>query len=170
AASMTYTKDLGNLPPNVGTPTYLAEEARKLARAVEKLTVKVIEEKEMKELGMGALLYVSNGSAQPAKLIIMEYKGGKKGDKPHIIVGKGITFDTGGISLKPGPDMDQMKYDMCGAASVLGTMLAVTELKLPLNVMGVITAAENMPGGRASRPGDIVTTMSGQTVEILNTD
>lgn len=170
AAGMSYTRDLGNLPPNVCTPTYLAEEAKKLAKAVEKLAVKIIDEKEMKELGMGALLSVSNGSAQPAKLIIMEYKGGKKGAKPHIIVGKGITFDTGGISLKPGPDMDQMKFDMCGAASVLGTMKAVTDMKLPLNVIGVITAAENMPSGTASRPGDIVTTMSGQTVEILNTD
>ncbi|HVL00065.1 MAG TPA: leucyl aminopeptidase [Dongiaceae bacterium] len=170
ADGMSYTKDLGNLPPNVCTPTYLADEAKKLAKSVEKLTLKVIDEKEMKELGMGALLSVSAGSAQPAKLIIMDYRGGKKNDKPHIIVGKGITFDTGGISLKPGPDMDQMKYDMCGAASVLGTMKAITDLKLPLNVIGVITSAENMPGGTASRPGDIVSTMSGQTVEILNTD
>lgn len=170
ATGMSYTRDLGNLPPNVCTPTYLADEAKKLAKAVEKLTVKIIDEKEMKELGMGALLSVSNGSAQPAKLIILEYKGGKKGDKPHAIVGKGITFDTGGISLKPGADMDQMKFDMCGAASVLGTMKAITDLKLPLNVIGVISAAENMPSGTASRPGDIVTTLSGQTVEILNTD
>ena len=170
AGGMSYTRDLGNLPPNVCTPTYLADEAKKLAKTVEKMTLKVIDEKEMKELGMGALLSVSAGSIQPAKLIIMDYKGGRKGDKPHIIVGKGITFDTGGISLKPGPDMDQMKYDMCGAASVLGTMKAITDLKLPLNVIGVITSAENMPGGKASRPGDIVTTMSGQTVEILNTD
>ena len=116
AGGMSYTKDLGNLPPNVCTPTYLADEAKKLAKSVEKMTLKVIDEKEMKELGMGALLSVSAGSVQPAKLIIMDYRGGKKGDKPHIIVGKGITFDTGGISLKPGPDMDQMKYDMCGAA------------------------------------------------------
>ncbi len=171
ADGMNYTRDLGNLPPNVCHPTYLAEEAKKLAKSHDKkLTLKVIDEKEMKELGMGALLSVSAGSAQPAKLIIMDYKGGKKGDKPHIIVGKGITFDTGGISLKPGPDMDQMKFDMCGAASVLGTMKTVTDLQLPLNVIGVITAAENMPSGTASRPGDIVTTMSGQTVEILNTD
>ena len=170
ASGMSYTKDLGNLPPNVCTPTYLADEAKKLAKSVEKMTLKVIDEKEMKELGMGALLSVSAGSVQPAKLIIMDYRGGKKNEKPHIIVGKGITFDTGGISLKPGPDMDQMKYDMCGAASVLGTMKAITDMKLPLNVIGVITSAENMPGGKASRPGDIVTTMSGQTVEILNTD
>ncbi|NPU94613.1 MAG: leucyl aminopeptidase [Gammaproteobacteria bacterium] len=170
AGGMSYTKDLGNLPPNVCTPTYLADEAKKLAKSVEKMTLKVIDEKEMKELGMGALLSVSAGSVQPAKLIIMDYRGGKKNEKPHIIVGKGITFDTGGISLKPGPDMDQMKYDMCGAASVLGTMKAITDMKLPLNVIGVITSAENMPGGKASRPGDIVTTMSGQTVEILNTD
>ena len=170
AAGMSFTKDLGNLPPNVCNPTYLADEAKKLGKAVEKLTVKILDEKEMKELGMGAFLSVSAGSAQPGKLIIMEYKGGKKTEKPHVIVGKGITFDTGGISLKPGADMDQMKFDMCGAASVLGTMKAITEMKLPLNVVGVIAAAENMPGGKASRPGDIVTTMSGQTVEILNTD
>ena len=170
ANGMDLARTLGNLPGNVCTPSYLASEAKKMARNNPSLSVKIIEEKEMKTLGMGALLSVSNGSDQPAKLIIMDYKGGKKGDQPHVIVGKGITFDTGGISLKPGPDMDQMKFDMCGAASVLGTMKAITDMELPLNVVGVITSAENMPSGGASRPGDIVKTMAGLTVEILNTD
>ena len=170
ANGMDTTRTLGNLPGNECPPAYLAKEAKKIARGQKKLSVKIIEEKEMKELGMGALLSVSAGSDQPAKLIIMEYKGGKKGDAPHVLVGKGVTFDTGGISLKPGPDMDQMKFDMCGAASVLGTMQAVVEMDLALNVIGVITSAENMPSGGATRPGDIVTTMAGLTVEILNTD
>lgn len=170
ANGMDLARTLGNLPGNICTPSYLASEAKKMARNTPDLSVKIIEEKEMKALGMGALLSVSNGSDQPAKLIIMDYKGGKKGDQPHVIVGKGITFDTGGISLKPGPDMDQMKFDMCGAASVLGTMKAVMEMELPLNVVGVVTSAENMPSGGASRPGDIVKTMAGLTVEILNTD
>ncbi|MFP5383029.1 MAG: leucyl aminopeptidase, partial [Gammaproteobacteria bacterium] len=117
-----------------------------------------------------AFLSVAQGSEQPGRIIAMEYRGGKTGDKPFVFVGKGITFDTGGVSLKPGAGMDEMKYDMCGAATVFGIMKAVAELKLPANVVGVVAAAENMPSGRASRPGDIVTTMSGQTVEILNTD
>ena len=170
ANGMDTTRTLGNLPGNECPPAYLAKEAKKIARGQKKLSIKVIEEKEMKELGMGALLSVSAGSDQPAKLIIMEYKGGKKGDAPHILVGKGVTFDTGGISLKGGADMDQMKFDMCGAASVLGTMQAVVEMDLPLNVIGVITSAENMPSGGATRPGDIITTMAGLTVEVLNTD
>lgn len=167
---MDYTRDLGNIPGNVCTPAYLAKEAQKLARSCAKLSTKIIDEKEMKSLGMGALLSVSAGSKQPAKLIIMEYKGGKRGDQPHVLVGKGITFDTGGISLKPGQNMDQMKFDMCGAASVFGTMKAICELAPSQNFIGVVSAAENMPSGEATRPGDIVTTMSGQTVEILNTD
>ncbi|PCJ36951.1 MAG: leucyl aminopeptidase [Moraxellaceae bacterium] len=167
---MNTTRTLGNLPGNECPPAYLAKEAKKIARGQKKLSVKVIEEKEMQELGMGALLSVSAGSDQPAKLIIMNYSGGKKGDAPHILVGKGVTFDTGGISLKPGADMDQMKFDMCGAASVLGTMQAIVEMELPLNVIGVITSAENMPSGGATRPGDIVTSMAGLTIEILNTD
>lgn len=170
ANGMNYTRDLGNLPGNVCHPTYLAKEAQKLARGNAKLTTKIIDEKEMNSLGMGALLSVSAGSKQPAKLIIMEYKGGKRGDQPHVLVGKGITFDTGGISLKPGLNMEQMKFDMCGAASVFGTMKAITELAPAANYVGVIAAAENMPSGEATRPGDIVTTMSGQTVEIINTD
>jgi len=170
ANGMDLSRTLGNLPGNECPPAYLAKEAKGLARGNKKLTVKIIEEKEMKELGMGALLSVSAGSDQPAKLIIMEYKGGKPTAKPHVLVGKGVTFDTGGISLKPGGDMDQMKFDMCGAAGVLGTMKAIIEMDMPLNVVGVVTSAENMPSGGASRPGDIVTTMSGLTVEILNTD
>jgi len=158
------------LPGNICTPTYLASEAKRLARGQAALSVKVLEEKQMKELGMGSLLSVSAGSDQPAKLIVMEYAGGGKKDAPIALVGKGITFDTGGISLKPGAGMDEMKFDMCGAASVLGTMQTLLELKLPINVVGIIAASENMPNGRATKPGDIVTSMSGQTIEILNTD
>ena len=170
ANGMCYTRDLGNTPPNICNPTYLAQEAKKLARECKALTTTVLDEKAMKALGMGALLSVGNGSDTPSRLIVMEYKGGPKNQSPHVLVGKGITFDTGGISLKPAPDMDAMKWDMCGAASVFGTMRAVIDMALPMNVVGVVAAAENMPSGKASRPGDIVTTMSGQTVEILNTD
>jgi leucyl aminopeptidase len=119
---------------------------------------------------MGALLAVSAGSAQPAKLIVMQYNGGKKGEQPQVLVGKGVTFDSGGISIKPAAKMDEMKFDMCGAASVVGTMTAVAELELPINIIGVIAASENMPSGTATKPGDVVTSMSGQTIEILNTD
>ncbi len=170
AAGVKLTKDLGNLPPNICTPTYLAEQAQALAREFPALRVEVLEESDLERLGMGALLAVTHGSAQPAKLIQLDYRQGPAARKPHVLVGKGVTFDTGGISLKPGEGMDEMKYDMCGAASVLGTLRACVELKLPLNVIGLIPAVENMPGGRASRPGDIVTSLSGQTIEILNTD
>ena len=170
AAGMDFTRDLGNTPGNVCHPSYLAREAQKLARGNSKLTTRILDEKEMKSLGMGSLLSVSAGSKQPAKLIIMEYKGGKKTDKPHVLVGKGITFDTGGISLKPGLNMDQMKFDMCGAASVFGTMKALCQLEPAANFIGLVAAAENMPSGEATRPGDIVKTMAGLTVEILNTD
>jgi leucyl aminopeptidase len=134
------------------------------------MKVTVLERDDMEKLGMGALLAVAQGSAQPPKLIVLEYRAGPKTQKPVALVGKGITFDTGGISIKPAPEMDEMKFDMCGAASVLGTLKAVGEMRLPLNVVGLIPTTENMPGGRAIKPGDIVTTMSGQTVEILNTD
>src|SRR5690606_25114280 len=147
-------RELGDLPGNICTPSYLADEARRLARGQPKLSVKVVEEKQMRELGMGALLSVSAGSEEPAKLIVMEYRGAAKGAAPIALVGKGITFDTGGISLKPGQSMDEMKYDMCGAASVLGTMQTLLELQPKLNVVAVIAAAENMPDGRASKPGD----------------
>ena len=170
ASGMKLAKDLGNLPGNICTPTYLASQARTLKKGSRKLNVTVLEETQMKKLGMGALISVSNGSVEPAKLVCMEYKGGGVNERPIVLVGKGITFDTGGISIKPGAAMDEMKFDMCGAASVLGTIKACCELDLPLNVVGVLACAENMPGGRATKPGDIVSTMSGQTVEILNTD
>ena len=170
ASGMNLAKELGNLPGNICTPTYLAEQALALKKGVKKLKVNILEEAQMKKLGMGALLSVSTGSVEPAKLVCMEYNGGNDDERPIVLVGKGITFDTGGISLKPGSTMDEMKFDMCGAASVLGTMKACCELDLPINVVGVIACAENMPDGKATKPGDVVTTMSGQTVEILNTD
>ncbi|MGA9852677.1 MAG: leucyl aminopeptidase [Gammaproteobacteria bacterium] len=169
AAGMALAKDLGNLPPNICTPSYLAGEARKLGKNA-KLKVTVLEEAQMKKLGMGALLAVSQGSRQPAKLIIMEYHGGAKGAKPQVLVGKGITFDSGGISIKPSAAMDEMKFDMCGAASVFGTIKAVMQMGLKMNLVGVVPSSENLPDGNAVKPADIVKTMSGQTVEILNTD
>lgn len=165
-----FTKNLANLPSNICTPTYIAEQAKKLAKAYKTITTKVLEEKDMKKLGMGAILAVSKGSAQDAKLISIEYKGSKKTKGPIALVGKGVTFDTGGISLKSADSMIGMKYDMCGAATVLGTIIAAAELKLPINIVGVIATTENMPGGNAIKPEDIVTTLSGQTVEIMNTD
>src|SRR5712692_10298724 len=135
-----------------------------------RLAVEVLEQKDMEKLGMGSLLSVSRGSHQPPKLVILRYTGAGKKDRPVVLVGKGITFDTGGISIKPSAEMDEMKFDMCGAASVLGTLHAVAELRLKLNVIGIVPACENMPGGAATKPGDIVTSMSGQTIEILNTD
>ena len=161
---------LADLPGNICTPAYLAQQARKLARDNTKLSTTIVEEKKMRELGMGSLLSVTAGTDQPAKLIVMNYKGGKSGDKPYVLVGKGITFDSGGISLKPGAKMDEMKYDMGGAASVFGTLSAITEMGLPLNVVGIVAAAENMPSGGATKPGDVVTSMSGKTIEVLNTD
>ena len=169
AAGQTLAKDLGNLPPNVCHPTYLADEARRIAQE-HGLEVEVLERDDMAKLGMHSLLAVARGSHQPPKLIVLHYTGGKASEKPVVLVGKGVTFDTGGISLKPGAEMDEMKYDMCGAASVLGTIQAVAAMKLPINLSVVVPATENMPGGNATRPGDIVTSMSGQTIEILNTD
>jgi len=162
-------RTLGNLPPNICTPSYLAEEAKKLARQY-RLGLQVLERREMEKLGMGALLSVTRGSHQPPKLIVLRYQGAAKSKKPVVLVGKGITFDTGGISLKPAAEMDEMKYDMAGAASVLGALRALAGMKAPVNAIAVVPACENMPGGGASRPGDVVTTLSGQTVEILNTD
>lgn len=170
ARGMDLAKTLGNLPGNICTPTYLAAKALALGKAHKSIKTTVLEEKDMQKLGMGSFLSVTRGSEQPAKLITMEYHGGDKKQKPVVLVGKGITFDSGGISLKPGADMDEMKYDMCGAASVLGTMQAIAEMGLKLNVVGVIPTCENLPSGRATKPGDIVTSMSGQTIEILNTD
>jgi len=170
AAGVKFARDLGNMPPNRCHPTWLAEQAQALASEFPLLQAQIFEEAEMEQMGMHALLAVSRGSAQPAKLIRLDYRQGPAAQKPYVLVGKGVTFDSGGISLKPAPEMDEMKYDMCGAASVLGTLRACAELKLPLNVTGLIPAVENMPGGRATRPGDIVTSLSGQTIEILNTD
>ncbi len=167
--AMALAKDLGNLPGNVCTPSYLARTAQRLARQHDKIHARVIEEAGMKRLGMNSLLSVTHGTAEPAKLIVLEYKGGGR-SKPVVLVGKGITFDTGGISLKPGPGMDEMKFDMCGAAAVIGTMAAIAKLGLPINVTAVVPSAENLPSGTATRPGDIVKSMSGQTIEILNTD
>ncbi|MFT7688241.1 MAG: leucyl aminopeptidase [Candidatus Azotimanducaceae bacterium] len=163
-------KDLGNMPSNICHPSYLAAEAVKMASKYKSLSAKILSEKDMEKLGMHSLLSVGHGSAQPSKLIIIHHKGGKPKDQPHVLVGKGVTFDTGGISLKPGAGMWDMIYDMCGAATVFGTMKAIAEQNLPINVICVIAAAENMPSDRATRPGDIVTSMSGQTIEILNTD
>jgi len=162
-------KDLGNLPANVCTPNYLARAAKKLATGNGKLTTSVLAESEMKRLGMGSLLSVTAGTVEPAKLIVMKYRGAGS-EKPIVLVGKGVTFDAGGISLKPGLGMDEMKYDMCGAASVIGTMATVAQLKLPINLNVVVPAVENLPSGTATKPGDIVKSMSGQTIEVLNTD
>ncbi|KPQ28458.1 MAG: leucyl aminopeptidase [Marinobacter excellens HL-55] len=167
---MNFTRDLGNTPPNICHPVWLAEQAKKLAKEHDCIKTEVLDEKQMEKLGMNTILAVGKGSTQPPRFIIMEYKGGKAKDQPHVLVGKGITFDTGGISLKPGEGMDEMKYDMGGSASVLGTMQVIAETRPKINIVAVIAAAENMPDGGATRPGDIVTTMSGQTVEILNTD
>lgn len=169
AHGMNLTKDLGNLAPNICTPTYLATQAKNLAKT-HKLKASILEEKDMEKLGMGSFLAVARGSEQPAKLIVLEYHGLSKKEDPIVLVGKGVTFDTGGISLKPAAEMDEMKFDMSGAGSVLGTMLAVAEMKLPVNLVGIIPATENMPSGKATKPGDVVTSMSGQTIEILNTD
>ena len=169
ADGVTLARTLGNLPGNVCTPTYLAETAMQIA-AEHALECQVLERTDMETLGMHALLSVAKGSHQPPKLIVLQYNGGKEGDKPLALIGKGITFDSGGISLKPGPEMDEMKFDMCGAASVLGTIKAAAQMALPLNLTAIIPATENLPGGAASKPGDIVTSMSGQTIEILNTD
>lgn len=169
AHGVSLAKDLGNLPANVCTPAYLAEQARELAKRY-RMKVQVLERKDMEKLGMGTLLSVAQGSTQPPKLITLEYRGAGKSQKPVVLIGKGVTFDTGGISIKPASEMDEMKFDMCGAASVLGTLKAAAEMKLPINVVGIIPTTENMPGGRATKPGDIVTSMSGQTIEILNTD
>jgi leucyl aminopeptidase len=169
AAGVELAKDLGNLPGNFCTPTYLASEAGELARA-HGMSVDVLDRADMEKLGMNTLLSVARGSHEPPKFIVLRHAGGSTDAKPIVLVGKGITFDSGGISLKPGPEMDEMKFDMCGAASVLGTLKAAAMMKLPLNVIGVIPATENMPGGSATKPGDVITSMSGQTVEILNTD
>jgi len=166
---MTLAKDLGNLPPNICTPRYLARTAVNLAKRHRNLSTRVLSEPEIKRLGMHSFLSVTNGTSEPAKLIVMQYKG-TTNQCPAVLVGKGITFDAGGISLKPGPGMDEMKYDMCGAASVMATIAVVAALKLPINVNVVIPTCENLPSSTATRPGDIVTSMAGLTIEVLNTD
>jgi leucyl aminopeptidase len=163
------TKNLANMPGNVCTPTYLAKTAREIGKKYAMPTT-VLDEAKMKKLGMGALLSVSSGSREPAKLISLEYNGGEKDQPPVVLVGKGLTFDAGGISIKPAAAMDEMKYDMCGGATVLGVMHALGELKLPINVVGVVASSENLPDGAANKPGDVVTSMKGLTIEILNTD
>ena len=166
---VTLARECANRPGNHCTPTFLAEEARRLGRTFG-LKVQVLERKDVEKLGMGAFLAVAQGSAQPLKFIVAQWQGAGRSQAPIVLVGKGITFDTGGISLKPAAEMDEMKFDMGGAASVLGTLRALAELKAQVNVVGLIAATENMPGGRAVKPGDVVTSMSGQTIEILNTD
>ncbi len=169
AAGVALARDLGNLPSNICTPTYLADQAVRLGRQFRFKTT-ILDRKDTEKLGMGSYLSVTRGSAEPPKFIVMEYAGGPKKQKPVVLVGKGITFDTGGISIKPAGDMDEMKYDMSGAGSVLGTFRAIAGMKLGINVIGLIPACENMPSGTATKPGDIVTSMSGQTIEVLNTD
>ncbi len=169
AHGMNLAKDLGNLPGNICTPTYLAEQAQGLGKTYG-MSVEILNAPDIEKLGMHSFLSVSKGSRQPPKFIVLHHKGGPKKAPPVVLVGKGITFDAGGISLKPAGEMDEMKYDMCGAASVLGTFKAIAQMQLPLNVIGIIPACENLPDGAANKPGDVVTSMSGQTIEILNTD
>ncbi len=170
AEAINTTKQLADLPANICTPSYLAKQALELGEKFAKLSISILEESDMETLGMGALLSVSRGSRQPAKLIALDYQGGEQHSKPIVLIGKGLTFDAGGISLKPGLGMDEMKYDMCGAAAVLGTMQAAAIMNLSLNIIGLIPSSENMPDGDANRPGDILTSLSGKTIEVLNTD
>ena len=168
ANGMALTRELGDLPPNICTPTYIADTAKSIAKTYG-LECEILEESDMESLGMHSLLSVSKGSSQPGKLISLKYSNAGN-EAPIVLVGKGVTFDSGGISLKPGSGMDEMKYDMCGAASVLGTMSAIAEMNLKVNLIVVVPAVENMPAHNASKPGDVVKSMSGQTIEILNTD
>jgi leucyl aminopeptidase len=170
AAGMARMKDLANLPANVCTPRYLADAARALAKEHATVHAQVLDEREIAKLGMGSFLSVTRGSEEPPRLIVLEYRGGRKGEAPVALIGKGITFDTGGISLKQPTGMDEMKFDMSGAASVFGALKALATLAAPVNVVGIIPTCENMPSGRATKPGDIVTSMAGKTIEVLNTD
>ena len=169
AEGITLAKDLGNLPANICTPTYLARQAQELG-SHHGFEVSILDHEEIEKLGMNAFLAVAGGSRQPPKLIVIEYHGGVSDALPIVLVGKGITFDTGGLNIKSSSEMEQMKFDMCGAASVFGALRAAALMKVPLYVVGIIPAAENMPDGNAIKPGDVVTTMSGQTVEIIDTD
>ena len=170
AEGVKTTRELGNLPPNICNPKYLAKKAKNISKQYENCSLTVLNHKEMDTLKMGALMAVGRGSRNKPKMIVLKYKGADKSQKPHVLVGKGITFDTGGISLKPGANMDEMKYDMCGAATVIGTFVAVAEMQLPINLIVIVPAVENMPDGDAYRPGDVVTSYSGKTIEVLNTD
>ncbi|HWX66752.1 MAG TPA: leucyl aminopeptidase [Rhodanobacter sp.] len=169
ANGVALARDLGNAPPNICTPTYLAKAALALGKQWP-LTVEVLDRAELKQLGMQAFLSVARGSIEPLKLIVIRHAGGVTEQAPIVLIGKGVTFDAGGISIKPAAAMDEMKFDMCGAAAVLGTLRACAEMALPLNVIGVIPACENMPSGNAVKPGDIVKSMSGKHIEVLNTD
>jgi leucyl aminopeptidase len=170
ALGFAKSKHLGDLPPNICNPAYLAQEASSIANRYDSVELEILEEEDMAKLGMNALLGVSRGSAYPAKLIILKYTGSAEGEQPTVFVGKGITFDSGGLSLKSGENMMQMKYDMCGAAGVMGAFLSCAHLQLTVNLVCIVAAVENMPDGNAYRPGDVVTSMSGKTIEVLNTD
>ncbi|MEM6640700.1 MAG: leucyl aminopeptidase [Pseudomonadota bacterium] len=170
AAGTAFAKDLANRPGNVCTPTHLADQSRALAKKYKSLSVQILTEAQLRRLKMGSFLSVTAGSDEPAKMVVLQYKGAPAKEAPYALVGKGITFDSGGISIKPSAAMDEMKYDMGGAASVLGTFRALAQLKLPINVVGIVPTCENMPNGSATKPGDIVTSMSGKTIEVLNTD
>jgi len=170
ANGVRFARELGNLPPNICNPAWIAAQAKEIAESHAGVTLEVLEREDMRKLGMGSLLGVSQGSANPPKLIVLRWQGKDDKSKPYVLVGKGITFDTGGISLKPGAGMEEMKFDMCGAAGVLGAFLAAVELKLALNLVCIVPAVENMPDGNAYRPSDILTSMSGLTIEVLNTD
>ena len=162
--------ELGNLPPNICNPAYFAETAKEIAKNYDNVSVEILEEDQMAELKMSALLAVGRGSDNGSRLIILKYQGKDETSRPTVLVGKGITFDSGGLSLKPGPNMEQMKFDMGGAASVIGAFEACAEMQLPINLICIVAAAENMPDGNAYRPGDVLTSMSGKTIEVLNTD
>lgn len=168
--SVGFARDLGNHPANILTPTYIAKEAKNIAEKSPKMNYRVFDGKEFKKMGMGAFHGVAQGAKEPAKMIIVEYNGGRKTQKPIALVGKGLTFDSGGISIKPPPKMDEMKFDMCGSATVMGVLQAVSRLKPRINIIFAIGSTENMPGGNAQRPGDIVTAYNGKTIEVLNTD
>jgi len=170
AEGVRFARELANLPPNICTPAYIAEQAQAFAEAHEKVSCRVLDHVEMEKLGFGSLLAVGRGATNKPKLIALEYKGGTDGDKPYALVGKGVTFDSGGISLKPGPGMDEMKFDMGGAAGVLGGFVSAVKMGLPLNLVCVVPSVENMPDGDSYRPGDVLTSLSGQTIEVLNTD
>jgi leucyl aminopeptidase len=170
AAGVRFAKELGNLPPNICNPSYVAAQAKRIADEHAGVTLEVLEREDMAKLGMGSLLGVAQGSANPPKLVVLRWQGKGDASRPYALVGKGITFDTGGISLKPGAGMEEMKFDMCGAAGVLGAFVAAVELNLPLNLLCIVPAVENMPDGNAYRPSDILTSMSGLTIEVLNTD